>query len=234
MPFGALSVLAMPLNLDAPFLTVMGWGIDRMVDVAILVAGWSEGITANPLLAGWTLALGLLALAWFAFFETHWRLLGPALVVPLILLLGFDPRPDALISDTTQAVAIRDGDSLALATGRTGSFAVDVWSQNYQTEIAAQHPGARCDGLGCIVKTPDYSIAIVTNAAAYAEDCGQHDLVIARVYAPAGCNSDATFIGPSELRYGGVHWLHWDEAAGQFEVRPAIPNVSRPWRVSPR
>ncbi|NGP17709.1 hypothetical protein [Devosia aurantiaca] len=88
---------------------------------------------------------------------------------------------------------------MALATGRTGSFAVDVWSQNYQTEIAAVHSGVRCDSLGCIVETPDYSIAIVANAAAFAEDCGAHDLVIARVYAPENCNPDGVYIGPSEL-----------------------------------
>src|SRR5690606_26923847 len=41
MPFGVLSVLAMPLHMDAPFILTMGWGIDRMVDVAELVAGWS-------------------------------------------------------------------------------------------------------------------------------------------------------------------------------------------------
>lgn len=234
MPFGALSVLLMPFNVEAPALLLMGWGIDRMVDVAELVAGWSAGITGNPLLSGWTLVCGLGALAWFSFFENRWRLLGPAVAAALILTLGFDSRPDVLISDTTQAVAVRDGDGMALATGRTGSFAVDVWSQNYQTEIAAVHSGARCDSLGCIVETPDYSIAIIANAAAFAEDCGAHDLVIARVYAPANCNPDGVYIGPSELRHGGVHWLHWDKNAGRFDVRPAIPNSTRPWRVSPR
>src|SRR5690606_38191769 len=100
MPFGVLSVLAMPLGLDAPFLWAMGWGIDRLVDVAELVAGWSTGLTGNPLLSGWTLLAGLVALAWFAFLESRWRLLAPALALPIILMFGLEPRPDVLIADT--------------------------------------------------------------------------------------------------------------------------------------
>ncbi len=39
MPGALLGVLAMPFGIDAPFFLFMGWGIDRMVDVASLVAG---------------------------------------------------------------------------------------------------------------------------------------------------------------------------------------------------
>ena len=234
MPFGVLSVLAMPFGADAPFLMVMGWGIERMVDVAELVAGWSAGLTGNPLLAGWTLLVGLLALAWFALLAGRWRLLLPALAMPLILVLGFEPRPDVLVADTTQAVAISSGEGMALANGRTGSFAVDVWSRHYQTPIAAQHPGARCDSLGCVVSTDAFSVAIVRNAAAFAEDCFGHDLVIARIRPPVGCGAEGVMIGPEQLAAGGVHWLHWDAAAGRFDVRPAITKLNRPWRVVPR
>ena len=233
MPFGVLSVLAMPLGMDMPFILTMGWGIDRMVDVAVLVAGWSQGWTGNPLLAEWTLLLGLGALAWFAFLENRWRLVMPIAMGTLILVFGFVPRPDILIADTTQAVAIRDGEGMALASGRTGSFAVDVWSDHYQIEIAPTHPGARCDSLGCIVTTPDYSIAIVSGGAAFAEDCGRHDLLIARIDPPQYCNPAGRVIGPNALASGGVHALTWNDGAGRFEVRPAIATTSRPWRVSP-
>lgn len=233
MPFGVLSVLAMPLGLDAPFLWAMGWGIDRLVDVAELVAGWSTGLTGNPLLSGWTLLAGLVALAWFAFLESRWRLLAPALALPIILMFGLEPRPDVLIADTTQAVAIRDGEGMGLATGRVGSFAVDVWSQDYQTEIAGSHSGARCDSIACVVQTPDFSVSVVKSAAAFAEECGMHDLLIARIEVPKLC-SGGQIIGAEQLRRGGVHWLHWEEGAGRFDIRPAISDVIRPWRVLQR
>lgn len=234
MPFGVLSVLAMPLDLEAVFISIMGWGIDRMVDVAELVAGWSVGLTGNPLLAGWTLGAGLVALAWFAFIETQWRLLVPALAVVVIVAFGSEPRPDVLIADTTQAVAIASGDGMALASGRTGSFAVDVWSRHYQTEIAARHPDARCDGLGCIVRTADFSVAIIRNAAAFAEDCGRHDLIVARIHPPQRCLEEGLVIGPAQLAAGGVHRLGWDAGAGRFDVRPAIGTLDRPWRIPSR
>ena len=41
---------------------------------------------------------------------------------PSSLALGFETRPDILIADTTQAVAIRNGSDMALVTGRTGSL----------------------------------------------------------------------------------------------------------------
>ncbi|WIY54303.1 ComEC/Rec2 family competence protein [Devosia sp. YIM 151766] len=231
---GVAAMLVMPLGLDGLCFQLMGWGIDGMLLIAELVAGWSEGLTGNPLLADWTLVAGLAALAWFAFLTTRWRLLAPVLLVPAILAFGLEPRPDVLIADTTQAVAIRDGDGMGLASGRTGSFAVNVWSRHYQTEIARTHSGAVCDGIGCIVQTPDYSIAIVRNAAAFAEDCGRHDLLIARIRPPNSCAAGNGLIGPSQLAGGGVHWLHWNASAGRFDIRPAMVNLNRPWRVAPR
>lgn len=233
MPFAVLSVLAMPFGVEAPFIRVMGWGIDRMMDVAVLVAGWSEGLTGNPLLTGWALIIGLAALAWFAFLQNWTRMLGPALAVPLVMLVGFDQRPDILIADTTQAVALRTDQGMGLVSGRIGSFAVDVWSQHYREPIAQSVEGARCDALACIAATDAFSIAVIRNAAAFAEDCGRHDLIVARIRAPSTCMG-SQIIDADALASGGVHWLRWDAAAGRFDTRTAIPNLTRPWRVGPR
>ncbi len=233
MPFALLSVLAMPFSMEGVFLQIMGWGIDRMVDGAALVSRWSEGLAGNPLLIGTSLVIGVAALAWFAFLNNWWRFLGPALALPLILLFGFDQRPDLLIADSTQAVALRSGDNMGLITGKTGSFAVDVWSQHYQKEINASSPDARCDNLGCIANTEQFSIAVVKNAAAFAEDCGLHDLLITRMRAPHTCHNKQ-IIDADDLQTGGVHWLAWDQSIHQFKLRTAIPNVTRPWRVAPR
>ncbi|KQX42631.1 hypothetical protein ASD04_01290 [Devosia sp. Root436] len=233
MPFAVLSVLAMPFGVEAPFIMAMGWGIDRMIDGAVLVAGWSAGLTGNPLLTGLALIIGLVALAWFAFLNSWWRLLGPALALPLILLVGVDQRPDLLVADTTQAVALRTEAGLGLITGRTGSFATDVWSEHYQESIAAMAEGVRCDSLGCIATSDRFSVAVVRNAAAFAEDCGLNQLVIARIRAPANCTGSQV-IDADALAAGGVHWLRWNAAAGRFDIRTAIPNLTRPWRVVPR
>lgn len=233
MPFAVISVLLMPFGIEGPAVSVMGWGIDRMVDGGVLVAGWSEGLTGNPLLTPLAMLIGLAALAWFAFLTDWWRMLGPVVAVPLILLLGLDQRPDILVADTTQAIALRGAEGVGLVTGRTGSFAVEVWSQHYQEEIAQGLAEARCDSIGCVAAMPEFSIAVIKSAAAFAEDCPLHDLVISRIRVPATCQPPQ-FIDAAALRSGGVHWLRWDETAGRFEMRTAVPNVTRPWRVVPR
>lgn len=233
MPFAVISVLAMPLGIEAPFVSITGWGIDRMMDVAELVTGWSHGLVGNPLLTGTALMIGLAALAWFAFIGTWWRLLGPAVALPLILLMGLDSRPDLLIADSTQAIALREPTGIGLVTGRTGSFATDVWSQHYQEPIAPVATATRCDSLACIAATDRFSLSVIRNAAAFAEDCGAHDLIVARMPVPVTCTG-SLIIDSNALARGGVHWLRWNEAAQTFDIRTAIPNITRPWRVVPR
>lgn len=233
MPFAVLSVVAMPLGMEAVFVRIMGWGIDRMMDAAVLVATWSEGWTGNPLLTSSALLIGLLALAWFAFVNSWWRLAAPLAALPLIVLVGLDPRPDLLIADTTQAVAMRTEEGMGLVSGKVGSFAVKVWGEHYQEPIALTVPGTRCDQLGCIAQTERYSIAVIRNAAAFAEDCGLHDVLVARVRAPTTCRG-GQIIDADALARSGVHWLRWNEGAGRFDIRTAIPSLSRPWRVVPQ
>lgn len=233
MPFAVISVLLMPFGIEGSAVSIMGWGIDRMVDGGILVAGWSEGLTGNPLLTPLAMLIGLAALAWFAFLTDWWRLLGPVVAAPLILLVGLDQRPDILVADTTQAIALRGVDGMGLVTGRTGSFAVEVWSRHYQEEIAQGLAEARCDSIGCVALTPDFSVAVIKSAAAFAEDCSWHDLVISRIRIPQTCRPPQ-FIDAAALQSGGVHWLRWDGTAGRFKIRTAVPNVTRPWRVVPR
>lgn len=232
MPCALASVLLMPFGVEQPFLIAMGWGIERMVDGAELVAYWSQGLQTNPLLTPLALFIGLLAMAWFAFIKNYWRFAGPLLTIPALLLFALDARPDILIADTTQAVAVRNGPGMGLLAGKDGTFAVDVWSEYYQEDIAPTLAGAHCDSLACVVATDRFSISVIKSADAFEEDCARNDLVIARRTAPASCA--AQVIDARTLRQGGVQWLRWNEGAHAFDIRPAVPNLTRPWRAAPR
>ena len=233
MPAAMLAVLAMPFGFERPFLWAMGWSIDRMLDVATLVAGWSQGLNASPLLTPLALFIGLLALAWFSFFPNRWRLLGPALAVPAVLLLALDHAPDVLISDTTQALAVREANGLALVAGKPESFVVGVWRQTYKDAIGPAPSGTtNCDGLGCVSTSPaGFTVAVTKDPAAFQEDCANADLVVTHLAAPAVCRTETTVVDGQDLAKGGVEWLRWDTGAGRFEVRPAIADLSRPWRA---
>jgi competence protein ComEC len=232
MPAALLAVLAMPLGLDRPFLLAMGWSVDRMLDMAALVASWSAHLRAAPLLTPLALLIGLAALCWFAFFKDRWRLLAPALAVPLIALLAVDHSPDVLVADTTRAIAVRGASGLELADGKPQSFALDVWRATYADPIAISATEG-CDALACIGTSPvGFSYAIIKDASAFADECGRADLIVARVPAPVWCTG-GTVIDSAELAGHGVHWLRWDNTARRFEVRTAIGELDRAWRVRP-
>ena len=230
MPAALLGVLAMPLGLEAPFLAAMGWSIERMLDLARLVAGWSTHLSASPLLTPWALLIGLAALAWFAFLRDRWRLLGPAVAVPLVVLLAVDKPPDVLIADTTQAMAVRGPMRLELADGKPRSFALDVWRETYAEPI--ETPAAvRCDSVACIGdSSAGFTYAIVADPAGFEEECGR-DLIVTRIRAPSWCAT--TVVDADDLGAHGVHWLRWNAALDAFEVRPAVGSLERPWRIRP-
>ncbi|MEO6012993.1 MAG: ComEC/Rec2 family competence protein [Devosia sp.] len=229
MPAAAITVLMMPFGLEGPFLSTMGWSIDRMLDVAGVVAVWSEHLRASPLLTPLALVLGLLALGWFAFFRDRWRLLVPVAIVPLVVLFAVDHPPDVLIADTTQAMAIRGPSGLELADGKAASFALDVWRKTYADPIAVSATQS-CDSLACIGESSaGFSYAIIDDPAAFAEECSR-DLVVTRVRAPSYCDAKAV-IDADDLARHGVQWLRWDAGSKSFEIRPAIGELTRPWRV---
>lgn len=231
MPAAVLAVLAMPLGLEVPFLNAMAWSIDRMLDLARLVSGLSSGFDASPLLTPVALLFGLLALCWFAFLKDRWRLLGPALAVPSVLLFGIDRPPDVLISDTTQALAVRLDGGLGLVRGKPTSFAVGVWAETYGGPISAAGASdpVRCDSVGCIAKSPvGFTVAVIEDVSGFYEDCGSVDLVVTRRRAPVACAAPVVIDG-ADLARGGVHWLRWE--GGRFEVRSAIDDPERAWRV---
>jgi competence protein ComEC len=232
MPMAALSVLLMPMGLEALPLRIMGWSIDRMLDLSGVVAQWSGAIDASPLLSPTALLIALAGLGWFAFIGNRVRLLGPLLVLPAILAFAMDRPPDLVVADTTLAVAMRGDEGLALISGKPGSFAVRVWEETYGQPIAAAADTLlRCDALACIGTSPaGFSVAIAKSPPSFAEDCDTVDLIIARkLTPPAGCK--AQVISGADLTSAGVHWLAWNPASRTFEVRTAMTDLNRPWRA---
>jgi competence protein ComEC len=233
MPAAVFAVVLMPLGLDGPPLLAMGWSIDRMLDMAGLVATWSTHLRAAPLLTPSALAIGLAALAWFAFFKDRWRLAGPVLALPLVVLFAVDHAPDVLISDTTRALAIRGASGLELADGKSRSFALDVWRETYADPIANSAVEA-CDSVACTGQSPlGFRYAIIVDPSAFADECGRADLIVARIASPTWCTS-GTVVDPGRLYTHGVLWLRWDASRRTFEVRPSIGALDRPWRIASR
>lgn len=234
MPAALVATLAMPLGLEGPAVQVLGWSVDRMMDIANIVAGWSAGLSWSPLLQPLALMIGLGAFAWFAFFTRWHRLIGPVLAVPLILLFALDVAPDVLVADTIQATALRGTDGLELVAGKGTSFAVNVWRETYVEALPDAEAMMECDAGGCFGRSPaGFIIAMPKSAAAFYEDCPLADLVVIRRPAPLGCTG-ATIVDQRALDRLGTHWLRWNAASRTFDIRTAVDGRVLPWRVPAR
>lgn len=236
LPSAFLGVLVMPLGFDALFFTVTGWGIDNIVHIATWVSGMSAGWTSAPPINASALLIGAAALCWLAIFEGRWRFAGIIVAIPLLGLVGVAARPDMMIADSTQAVALRLDDRLRLVAGRDGTFAVRAWEERFQEPIDpldAADKLRHCDSEACYYATGDgVFVSLVSTQAAFAEDCRQADLIVTRLTAPSACKNFATVIDREVLLTGGVHWVRWQ--GGEVSIRPAIADPNRPWRIAAR
>ena len=239
LPAGFIALVLMPMGLEAVFLNIMGWGIDKILNIAFLVTKWSTQIDYTPLLKPNSLIFALIALAFLAFFTTRLRLLGAVALIPILAIFSIDRSPDILIANSTKAIAVRgevegrEKLSLALISGRINSFATNVWQENYQEQIYKKLDGLLCDEAACYYNSPvGFSISLIKNGrSAFIEDCAKADLIITRLTAPDFCREQTQVIDRYDLSYGGVHWLAWQSKKQQFIIRTAIKNPNRPWRV---
>ena len=228
LPSAVFSVFFMPFGIEGPFLSAMGWGIERIIEASNIIASMGTGLISAPLLGPVSLLLAFSGLAGFAFFTSRLRYLIIIVVALLVPLVGTQPRPDILVADSTKAIAMRLDDALSLVTGRTNSFAVRAWAANYLEPVTAYQGDMNCDALGCVYVTSDFVVALPHVPAALEEDCHAAQLVIARFDVSDFCRIHAQVIDRKDLQYGGVHWANWNGKS--FTVRTAITDSLRPWR----
>ena len=77
---------------------------------------------------------------------------------------------------------------------------------------------------------PRAELGLARNEAGLHELCGTVDVLIVRKRVRSACSQSLT-IGANELARDGTYWLRWQQPSGPFEVRTAIPGLSRSWRV---
>lgn len=232
MPAALFGTLLIPVGLDAPAYAMLGWSIEAMLWCATFVRDLSGGFDPSPILSPAALVITLVALAWLAYFRGRLRLLGPIFAVPAIALFCIERAPDIFIADWSKAVAVRSGDTVALIAGRNNTFATDVWSERYITEIADAHEQTACDDLGCILQTDEgYMVALIEERSAFDEDCRLADIVISRIKAPPACEIAARLvIDATDLARHGTHMIDWNGPEIPPSLRVAIENRDRPWR----
>ena len=110
MPMGILGVVTMPFGFDAVFWRLMGDGIDWMIRVALWVSSLPGAVGRMPAFGTGPLLAGTGGLLLVCLLRTPFRWGGAILLVGAGLCAVATPRPDVLVANDGQAVAIRGRD----------------------------------------------------------------------------------------------------------------------------
>jgi competence protein ComEC len=128
MPMALISLLAMPLGLEAWPLAVMGFGIEQMVAVGTWVASWPGAVTVLPSISGWGLLFMVLGGLWLCLWQTRMRSLGFAIAAIGLALAPPSQRPDVLIEHEGATAALRTDDgNFAFPPATAAGYSVDNW-----------------------------------------------------------------------------------------------------------
>ncbi|MDO1583918.1 ComEC/Rec2 family competence protein [Rhizobium oryzicola] len=128
-PAAVIGMLLMPLGLDAPFLKVMGWGLEFVIDIADMVASWGGDVAVgrqHP----WFLGLGTAGFLLLVLLRTPLRLAGLPLIVGAIGLswqFSRQPMPDLLVSDDGSLVGLVGTQAVATNRTKPANFIFEQW-----------------------------------------------------------------------------------------------------------
>jgi ComEC/Rec2-related protein len=162
MPFALLAMLLMPFGLDHYPLLVMGQGLDWMISIATMVAGWEGEVTTGRIPDHSFMLIaagGVLA----CLFRT-WLAASGLVVVAAGLLVGWigvTARPDVVISEDGRLAAMIGADVAATNRNKPPDFIYSQWQRALQLKDHRK-PQLRND---LIVKVSELPLGIQANEA---------------------------------------------------------------------
>ena len=233
MPMAVLGVLLVPLGLDQPAFMAMGWGVERVLDVAAITASWPHATLPLPAIPALSIPLTVAGGLWLAIWQRPWRLLGaPVIAVGLVTaLLGEAPR--LMVAPDARVVAVLTDDGhLVRSPGPLDGRVTEAWLEKTGTAAriapwAAAAPDGACDAQGCAVRLGARRIAVLTGPGDVGDDCRHAELVLDLV-AERRCPAPVRSIGRARLRAMGGAMAVLDQDEWRF-VSVNEERGRRPW-----
>jgi competence protein ComEC len=240
MPAAVLGVLLRPFGLDGFVWSIMGYGTHAVVSVAQAVAAWPGSVRGHAAFDLGALFLIAFGLIWLCVWRTRLRILA---VLPILTgtAVAMTAKPQDLFIDRSgSGAAFRMSDGRLALVGRPSRFVTSFWLQadgdtRAPSDVSLK-AGSACDKLGCIgFAAAGRSIAVVTDAMAFLEDCRRADVIITPLDAPGWCQARHVF-DRKRLRESGSVSLRFgepDRITTQRAVNAARPWQARPWQERP-
>lgn len=237
MPFAVLSVVLMPLGLEAWPLAVLGKGLEVVLSISDQVAalpGAQRVIPQVPLASAIALALGasILCLA-----SRQAKYAGGVLLIAGFALAQFNQFPDLLIERTAANTAFRDGSGeLVFASQHRGRFAAEKWLQANGEEVAFKQAAARagwsCEDRSCRSEIKGKVIGYFLDGEGVQPACTGLDIIIAAYPLRGACKSVPTRIDRFDVWRMGSHAIVIEGGAMAVTTARGLSG-SRPWVVVP-
>jgi competence protein ComEC len=141
MPMALIAMLVMPFGIDAPFLTIMGFGMQMVIDIAMTVSSWSDEQVIGRM-PSWFLPAVSLSMLWLALFRSKLALLGlaPLLFTTLAAFAAPDERPSLIIHEQGDLILISDGGRVATNKARPNSFIFEQWQRGLRIDVQTDPP----------------------------------------------------------------------------------------------
>lgn len=237
MPFAVLSVVLMPLGLEAWPLAVLGKGLEMVLSISDHVAalpGAQRVIPQVPLASAIALALGasILCLA-----SRQAKYAGGVLLIAGFALAQFNGFPDLLIERTAANAAFRNGSGeLVFASQHKGRFAGEKWLQANGEEVvfkqAAARAGWTCEARACRSEIKGKMVGYFLDGEGVLPDCTGLDIIIAAYPLRGACKSVPTRIDRFDVWRMGSHAIVIKGGTTAITTARGLSGI-RPWVVVP-
>ncbi len=251
MPFGLLSLLAIPFGADAFFLQVMEAGLALMLEAAYWVSSLSQGMTSLGVASAPGYLLVIFAIVVLCVLPSRLKWLSlPAFAMSVLMFAG-GRAPDLMIADAGKHIAYYGADGAFRLTSSRMSFAADslLRAGGFSAGTFKQHKvraaDRSCDDHGCVIEIfrqrPSKGVRISSEpvllahsraADVLAADCHLAAIVITRFQAPPSCRAELVVDQRIFGERGSAYiWLSAGAEGGERieKIRWAYHAQRRPW-----
>ncbi|MFK7877413.1 MAG: ComEC/Rec2 family competence protein [Paracoccaceae bacterium] len=221
VPAAVIALCVAPLGLAPVALTVMGWGLAWILEVAAFTAALPGARSFVPGPDATVLPILTLGALFVIFWQGRGRFLG---VVPVLMAFALwinSTRPDVLIAGNGGLVGVMTDSGRALSKARGGSFAARNWLENDGDAIAQDLAFARwSDAWPDQVKPAQIAdldvlnIVHITGKRAAANPPGCSDGILVTNTELSRNPGPCQVFDPDALEHTGSVALHFEDGGG--------------------